>query len=455
VKRYRMVHMLFSHQMPQMDYLRHLVKRIRDLGANSLLLEYGDKFRSHKHSEIVSPDAFDLDELKDFVTYAESLGLEIIPLVESLGHVEYVLKHEAYRHLRETPDNPWQYCPQREETFSLLMDLYQEIIEVHPNAPYLHLGCDETWNLCQCERCRVVHPARIYSDWVNRLNREVQKRWGKQTMIWGDMMIPFTCGFRTYPEIAELLDKNVLICYWNYWGSRVFPHLKWYQEKGFKVIAASASCVGEEGQFPDQNRRIPNVIGFANKSQECNNVLGDLVTSWIGFNGPPLGSDLFGYGCGLKAMQSPRMPAEQIEREVAEQIYGTDDSNLLDAIYLLSGNPSWEDAPWRRLACQQAKEILSAYDKSDLFIGLLDLNADVYIYKANKVEVLYDVEKGRIEGTDARSRIEGVLDENQAVQQKAEKLLSRLLSPLTVKEMLKEWFGRDREILVDATSTTN
>ncbi len=111
-------------------------------------------------------------------------------------------------------------------------------------------------------------------------------------------------------------------------------------------------------------------------------------------------------------------------------------------------------SPWR-LACQQAKEILSAYDKSDLFIGLLDLNADVYIYKANKVEVLYDVEKGRIEGTDARSRIEGVLDENQAVQQKAEKLLSRLLSPLTVKEMLKEWFGRDREILVDATSTTN
>jgi len=85
------------------------------------------------------------------------------------------------------------------------------------------------------------------------------------------------------------------------------------------------------------------------------------------------------------------------------------------------------------------------------------------------------VEKGRIEGTDARSRIEGVLDENQAVQQKAEKLLSRLLSPLTLqavqqkaekllsrllspltlKEMLKEWFGRDREILVDATSTTN
>ena len=65
------------------------------------------------------------------------------------------------------------------------------------------------------------------------------------------------------------------------------------------------------------------------------------------------------------------------------------------------------------------------------------------------------MEKGRIEGTDARSRIEGVLDENQAVQQKAEKLLSRLLSPLTVQEMLKEWFGRDREILVDATSTTN
>ncbi|RKY83788.1 hypothetical protein DRQ11_12535 [candidate division KSB1 bacterium] len=84
MKRYRMVHMLFSHQMPQMDYLRHLVKRIRDLGANSLLLEYGDKFPFSRHPEIANPNAFDLDGLKDFVTYAESLGLEFIPLVQSL-----------------------------------------------------------------------------------------------------------------------------------------------------------------------------------------------------------------------------------------------------------------------------------------------------------------------------------------------------------------------------------
>ena len=59
-------------------------KKNQDLGANSLLLAYGDKLPFSRHLEIANPNAFGLDGLKDFVTYAESVGPELIPLVQSL-----------------------------------------------------------------------------------------------------------------------------------------------------------------------------------------------------------------------------------------------------------------------------------------------------------------------------------------------------------------------------------
>ena len=144
--------MLFS-QLPKPDYLKRLAGDLATLGANSLLMEYVDRFPYRKHPDVVNPEAFTVESLSEFIAYAQSLGLEIVPLVQSFAHVEHILKLEAYRGLSEIPTTPkqwqstipnqWQYCPQREEAFDFLMDCYEELFEMHPNSKYLHLGCDE------------------------------------------------------------------------------------------------------------------------------------------------------------------------------------------------------------------------------------------------------------------------------------------------------------------------
>ena len=152
MKQYRMCHLLFS-RLPKPDYLRRLVEDFAGLGANSLLMEYVDRFPYRKHPDVVNPEAFTVESLSEFIAYAQSLGLEIVPLVQSFAHVDTVLGHKAYRGLSEIPTTPkqwqsaipdqWQYCPQREETFDFLMDYYEELFEMHPHSKYLHLGCDE------------------------------------------------------------------------------------------------------------------------------------------------------------------------------------------------------------------------------------------------------------------------------------------------------------------------
>ena len=49
-------------------------------------------------------DAFSKEAFRELLVECHDLGLEPIPLLQTIGHAEYVLKHEKYRHLRELPD---------------------------------------------------------------------------------------------------------------------------------------------------------------------------------------------------------------------------------------------------------------------------------------------------------------------------------------------------------------
>ena len=68
-----------------------------------MLIEYEDKFPFRTHPELAHPKhALSLSQLEELKRTAHEHFIEIIPLQQSFGHLEYVLRHEAWRHLRET-----------------------------------------------------------------------------------------------------------------------------------------------------------------------------------------------------------------------------------------------------------------------------------------------------------------------------------------------------------------
>ena len=38
--------------------------------------------------------------------HAQKLGLHVIPLIQTFGHVEFILKHDTWRHLRDVEEFP-------------------------------------------------------------------------------------------------------------------------------------------------------------------------------------------------------------------------------------------------------------------------------------------------------------------------------------------------------------
>ncbi len=98
----RVVHLDLKGAPPRISYLRRLLPVVRAAGATSLLVEYEDMFPySGRLANASAENHYTEGEVEQLLDAAAEAGLEVIPLVQTLGHLEHVLKLEEFAHLRE------------------------------------------------------------------------------------------------------------------------------------------------------------------------------------------------------------------------------------------------------------------------------------------------------------------------------------------------------------------
>lgn len=199
-------------QTPTLDYLKSVLRTLSEYKINTLVIEYGDKFPYRSHPALNHKDAFSIEEIREFLKYAEKLHIQIIPLLQCLGHLDYILVHKEYAHLKEGGKEGRQVCPLNPKSFELFVALAEELIAAHPRSEYFHVGGDETRELGDCPLCR--EEARnggkgsLYLNYVNRICAWV-KQHGKTPIIWDDMLC-------VHPEIIDRFDRDVVLMYWDY-----------------------------------------------------------------------------------------------------------------------------------------------------------------------------------------------------------------------------------------------
>jgi len=193
-------------------YLKQELKELAARGYNAILWEVENNIRWQTCPECVSPDAFSIAEFKDILAYSRALGLEPIPLLQTIGHCEYVLKNERYRSFAEVPERIDQYCPRNPEVLTFLQKWIDECLEVFGPVRYFHLGADEAYTLGQCPLCRAYAAehslSELYIDHINALSRPLVER-GIRPAIWGDMVLH-------HPEALDKLSRKIMIFDWLY-----------------------------------------------------------------------------------------------------------------------------------------------------------------------------------------------------------------------------------------------
>ncbi|MGS2741592.1 beta-N-acetylhexosaminidase [Sinomicrobium sp. M5D2P17] len=270
-------HLDLRIQVMRMPALKDFALKLSKNGINTLLMEWEATYPYEKHRVISGPYAYSREEVISFISYCDSIGLDVIPLQQSFGHVEYILRHPRYKELREDRKDYSQVNPTKEALCKkLFTDLYKDIISTH-TSEYIHIGGDETYLLGHSEASRKKAEAmgmgRLYGDYLKMLCEAVINL-GKRPVIWADIALK-------YPEALELLPEETILMDWNYgWELDRFGDHRNLEESGFEIWGAPALRSGPDNYFlTDWNKHLENIRTFIPQARSLG-YKGIVMTSW-------------------------------------------------------------------------------------------------------------------------------------------------------------------------------
>jgi hexosaminidase len=143
----RGIHLDLKGMPPTPQRLIELLHFFAAARFNVVLVEWEDMFPWRCDTQLQGPGAYTPEEVEDFCRKAAALGLELIPLVQTLGHMETVLRLPQYATLRELPHDPYTLNPLAPGADILLQGMINDVIKLMPNIRHFHLGADEAWSL--------------------------------------------------------------------------------------------------------------------------------------------------------------------------------------------------------------------------------------------------------------------------------------------------------------------
>ncbi|MCC7523294.1 MAG: family 20 glycosylhydrolase [Chitinophagaceae bacterium] len=310
---FRAVHFDVKHHLDHMNYYYKSIDRLARYKINAVVFEFEDKLRYRRQPLVGASNAISIEEMNALTQYARKRNIEIIPLVQGLGHASFILKHEQYIPLRELSWNGWAFCPLNEGTYQVLFDMYRDAIEATPGSRYLHIGGDEIGNIGICERCTPfvkqhgMGALNLY--WLKRVCAFAEAN-GRTPIFWDDMPLQEAGLYestwnekieakeadRIWKEKSPILDsllpsfpKNCIYMRWNY-GMATQPGniqaLDWYRSNHLQAMIATATN-GEGGMLFQPDIRYK---GFASAGNSCiksfielateKDIKGMLCTAW-------------------------------------------------------------------------------------------------------------------------------------------------------------------------------
>ena len=187
----RMVHLCVFPETTLLD-LKKYVRLFALLQYTHVVIEFWGMLKFECCPPLAWENAFTKSEIKEVVNEAKCLGIEAIPMFNSLGHASQsrymsgkhtILDNDISLYHLFTPDG-WAWDLENEEVFSLLKNIRSELYEVFEGCKYFHLGLDESHIH---NRNKELSSRLPY--YMRRLTKEVQKE-NKRPMIWMDMILP-------------------------------------------------------------------------------------------------------------------------------------------------------------------------------------------------------------------------------------------------------------------------
>lgn len=273
-----------ARQMETMDFIKETLSLFSRAGYNGVLLYLEDRIATASYDLPAPNECYTEEEIKELVKYAESIHMELVPCVATLGHAERFLRHKELLKFSELQgdmkgrlggDFKQAFCISHPEFYDFIGTYLTEVAALFPSG-YFHIGLDEFWDYNLCPACRKRMPdlaseQKCFLEHICRI-REILAGAGKQVMMWSDM-------FEIYADIFKDVPPDVIMVDWQYQQEvrdykghlldvAAEDRIKVNHKFGHKTIAAPADMV------------LQNSQSYFDYASGREGVIGGLLTSW-------------------------------------------------------------------------------------------------------------------------------------------------------------------------------
>lgn len=260
-------------------------------GVNVIILEVGYNFDYKSHPELTQTKFITKADARDLAEHCRRHGIRLIPQFNCLGHQSW--RHTLYplltqyRELEEPPDDTpekrWfsnrSWCPLHPDVNPIVFALMDELIDAF-ECDAFHVGMDEVLVIAskKCPRCKDKTPAEVFAKAVNDYHRHLVEEKKLTMLMWGDRLIDgskmkyggWASSRNGTAPAVDLIPKDIIICDWHYDKREVYPSVRYFQDKGFRVWPAGWN-----------NAEAARALVRCAQRDATEQMLGYLGTTWV------------------------------------------------------------------------------------------------------------------------------------------------------------------------------
>ena len=213
--------------VPSVTGLKAFFDIIAKMGYNCAMLYTedtyeveGEPFFGYKRGRYTAAELREIDE------YAASIGIEVIPCIQTLAHLNAIFNWKEYENIKDIADI---LALDLERTYELIERMLDSVSK-NIRSRKLHIGMDEAHYIGLGKYLDRNGLGNRYELLLNHLRRvcEMAKKRGYDVLMWEDMFFRLMQNgdYRTdeiidFPEeITSKIPDNCSMVYWDYYGNR-------------------------------------------------------------------------------------------------------------------------------------------------------------------------------------------------------------------------------------------
>jgi hexosaminidase len=260
-------------RVPTLETVYILVDTLAAYKYNQLQLYTEHTFQFPSHPLIgQAAGSLSADDILRLDQYCRARHVELVPNLQSFGHLRTMLSLPEYAHLDEVGWR-WSIAPAHEETYQLFEQLYADLLPAFTSRRF-NIDCDETWDLARGQSRGLAQQLGgtqwVYLRHILRL-RELAGQHSRRIMLWADIV-------NEHPDVLPQLPEDVVLLDWHYESAEDYPTTAALGKSGreFWVCPGTSSW---NTLFPRLDNALGNIRNFT-RDGIANGARGMLLTDW-------------------------------------------------------------------------------------------------------------------------------------------------------------------------------